>query len=143
MVPLYESGRKTEPQNYRPLTSVVYVNHVKVTEKYWTKFSEAQNSIRGKQFGFGKGRSCGTNLPSFGSRATDEIEERDGWVDCIYPDLEKAFDKSPLTRPLRKLENEGLKGNMIAVTSGDERQNRGGGYKSRMENCVGWSASRG
>ncbi len=46
-----------------------------------------------------------TNLLSFYSRVTNIVQERDGWVDCIYLDLKKAFDKVPHTRSLWKLEN--------------------------------------
>ena len=29
------------------------------------------------------------NLLSFYSRVTDKIQERDGWVDCVYLDLKR------------------------------------------------------
>ena len=41
-------------------------------------------------------------------------QERKRWVDCIYLDLKKAFDKLPHKRQLRKLENvRGLKGGLL------------------------------
>ncbi len=46
-----------------------------------------------RQFGFRKGKACVTNLLCFYSRATDVVQERNGWVDCVYLDLQKAFDK--------------------------------------------------
>ena len=50
------------------------------------------------------------NLLSFYSRVIYIIQEKDGWADCIYLDLKKAFDKVPLKRLLWKLEHiAGLK----------------------------------
>ena len=59
------------------------------------KYLEGSNTLTGRQFDFGNGRSCVTNLLSFYSRAIDIIQERDGWADCVYLDLKKAFDKVP------------------------------------------------
>ena len=59
----------------------------------WMNFLEEDNLILEKQFGFRKGRSCMTSLISFYSRVIDEVQERDGWVDCIYLDLKKHLIK--------------------------------------------------
>ena len=109
VVPIYKNGKKEEPLNYRPvsLTSVVSKMCERVIKKRWTKFLENYGLISNKQFGFRKGRSCVTNLLSFYSRIIDKIQERDGWVDCIYLDLKKAFDKVPHQRLMWKLRNVG------------------------------------
>ena len=109
VVPIYKSGKKDEPLNYRPvsLTSVVCKMCERVFKRQWTEFLERHKLISNKQFGFRKGRSCVTNLLSFYSRVIDKVQERDGWVDCIYLDLKKAFDKVPHARLLWKLEHKG------------------------------------
>ena len=71
------------------------------------KFLEETNTLLGGQYGFRRGRSCITNLLSFYFRVIDVTQEREGWVDCIYLDLKKAFDKIPHKRLLWKLENVG------------------------------------
>ncbi len=66
-----------------------------------------------RQFGFRQGRSCVTNLLCFYSRATDVVQERNGWVDCVYLDLRKAFDKVPHKGLLWKLRNRGGLGGTV------------------------------
>ncbi len=44
----------------------------------------------------------------------DIIQEREGWADCIYLDLKKAFDKVPHKRLIWKLRYVGgLRGAMV------------------------------
>ncbi len=59
------------------------------------------------QSGFHEGRLCMTNLLNYYSRVVDLTQERDGWVDCIYLDLKKAFDKVPHKKLLGKIESTG------------------------------------
>ena len=116
IVPIYKSGRKEEPLNYRPvsLTSVICKICERIIKKHWTDFLEEHKIIGDSQFGFRKQRSCVTNLLSFYSRVVDVIQEREGWMDCIYLDLKKAFDKVPHERLLWKLEHKGgLKGRTL------------------------------
>ena len=57
------------------------------------KHLERNEILTERHFGFRSGKSCATNLVSFYSRIVDIVQERDGWVDCVYLDLKKAFDK--------------------------------------------------
>ena len=107
IIPIYKGGIKEEPLNYRPVSfrSVVPKLCEKIIKDRWINFLEENNLISEEQFGFRKGRSCMTSLISLYSRVIDEVQERDGWVDCIYLDLKKAFDKVPHQRLLWKLEH--------------------------------------
>ena len=116
IVPIYKGGKRTEPLNYRPvsLTSVVGKLCEAVIKERWVKYLEEKEVITGCQYGFRKGRSCVTNLLSFYTRVRDVLHERDGWVDAVYLDIKKAFDRVPHRRLLWKLENVGgLKGKML------------------------------
>ena len=75
------------------LTSIVCKICEKIIKKQWTEYLEREGIIIDRQFGFKWGRSCVTNLLSSYSRVIDITQERDGWVDCLYLDLKKAFDK--------------------------------------------------
>lgn len=116
VIPIYKSGNKEEPLNYRPvsLTSIVCKICESIIKKHWLKFLENQKLISNNQFGFRKGRSCVTNLLNFYSRVIEGVQERDGWVDCVYLDLKKAFEKVPHDRLLWKLgKMGGLSGNIL------------------------------
>ncbi len=74
------------------------------------KYLEMNDVLTNEQSGFREGRSCMTNLLSYYSRVFNITQERDGWVDCLYLDLKKAFDKVPHKKLLGKTEStRGLK----------------------------------
>ncbi len=67
----------------------------KIIKNRLVEYLEDNSILTNSQFEFTGGRSGVTNLISFYSRATDVMQERDGWVDCVYLDLKKVFDKVP------------------------------------------------
>ena len=116
IIPIYKGGKKTEPLNYRPvsLTSVVSKICEVIIKQQWVKYLEEDKIVTNNQYGFRKGRSCVTNLLSFYTRVIDVVDNRDGWVDAVYLDIKKAFDKVPHKRLLWKLEHiGGLKGKLL------------------------------
>ena len=109
ITPLFKKGNKSNPLNYRPvsLTSVVCKVLEKLIREEWVDMLEKQEMLTGKQFGFRQGRSCVSNLLCFYDRVTDSVQERYGWVDSIYLDFSKAFDKVPHKRLIWKLQHIG------------------------------------
>ena len=72
------------------------------------------NILNLRQFGFRQERSCAYKLICFYSRVIDLIQERNGWEDCIFLDLKKAFDKVPHLKLIRKLQaTGGIKGKLL------------------------------
>ena len=126
IVPIYKNGNREDPLNYRPisLTSVIAKLCERVVKKKWMEHIEKNNILTERQFGF-RGRSCSTNLISFYSRVIDIMDERDGWVDCIYLDLKKAFNKVPHKTLMWKLEHEGGIGGSVLKWMEDFLSNRG------------------
>ena len=109
IVAIHKGGSREEPLNYRPVSLLCILMKVLegMVRDRWLKFLEDNEILSTKQFGFRKGRSCITNLLSFYSRVIDTVDQKGGWVDCVYLDLKKAFDKVSHRRLMWKMENQG------------------------------------
>ena len=102
--------------NYRPvsLTSVVCKILEKLIRKKWVEHLEKHEILSERQYGFRKGKSCVTNLLCYYDRVAETMQERDGWVDSIYLDFKKAFDRVPHKRLIWKLEYiGGIQGHLL------------------------------
>ena len=115
IVPIYKGGSKDNPLNYRPVSLISLVGKMceKIVKEEWMHYLENKNVLKSCQFGFRKGSSCTANLLSYYSRVIDLVQERDGWVDSVYLDLKKAFDKVPHKRLLWKIRNCGGVGGIL------------------------------
>ena len=86
------------------LTSVIRKLLESIISDHMMDFIIKHKLINPSQHGFLKAKSCLTNLLCF-------FEEITKWVDVIYFDFQKAFDKVPYQR-LSKLKSHGM-GNSI------------------------------
>ena len=110
----------------------------KIVKETWMKILEEGKVLTRCQYGFRRGRSCSSNLMSFYSRVVDIVQERDGWVDGVYLDLKKAFDKVPHRRLLWKIENYGRIGGGLLEWMKDYLNEREMRTVIKKNDCSSW-----
>jgi len=112
--PLFKKGSRKEAGNYRPisLTSCVGKLMESLIKDKIVHHLSSFNLIKSSQHGFMAKRSCLTNLLEFLELVTDYVD-KGVHVDTIYLDFQKAFDKVPHERLLRKVEAHGITGNIL------------------------------
>ena len=77
-------------------------------------FCNIDVTSRDNQHGFVKYKACVTNLLETIDYLTSIMTSKvKSFVDMIYLDFEKAFDKVPHMRLLHKLNGYGIKGNIL------------------------------
>lgn len=115
VIPLYKKGDRTAASNYRPisLTSPVIKTMERIVADAIINFCLSHDVFPDNQHGFLPGRSSTTNLLKCLSDWTRQHDAGQP-TDVIYLDFEKAFDRVPHQRLLRKLEHLGLRGNLLA-----------------------------
>ena len=94
VVPIFKGGERGKLVNYRPvsLTSAICKIVERVIDGRIKMKIDEKGGLTGVQHGFRKEHSCETQLLGF---VTDlaEVLDRDGRVDAVFLDYEKAFDK--------------------------------------------------
>ena len=68
---------------------------------------KANKLFSNKQYGFIEGRSTALQLLEVIDKWYEALEEGLD-IDCIYTDFQKAFDKVPQKRLIKKIENYGI-----------------------------------
>jgi len=108
ITPLFKKGSKSDPGNYRPVSLTSYLGKIleAILKVYIMRHITAHSLINASQHGFLSRRSCLTNLLEFLEYVTNAVEQNKP-VDVIYLDFQKAFDKVPHIRLLRKVEPHG------------------------------------
>ena len=111
MIPLHKKGKKTLPENYRPISLLPCVNKLleKVLDKRLPNFLKENNVFYDYQFGFRAGHSTSQALLEIinSIRCFLDIGEN---VLGLYLDLKKAFDTVNHNILLSKLYNYGIRG---------------------------------
>ncbi|XP_063907436.1 uncharacterized protein LOC135125708 [Zophobas morio] len=109
--PIYKSGDKFDPANYRPisLTSLVVKIMEAIIYEKTLDFLQKHKIIPSQQHGFVPGKSVSSNLLCCLSDWSLEVN-RGNSVDVAYLDFSKAFDRVPKRRLLFKLQHYGISG---------------------------------
>jgi hypothetical protein len=108
---IYKKGDKSSASNYRPisLTSQVCKSLESIVRDSILDHVGKQELIKETQHGFVKRRLCLTNLLEFLEFVTDYVHQ--GYpIDVIYLDFQKAFDKVPHRRLMKKVDVLGIAG---------------------------------
>ena len=108
---IFKNGDKKLPENYRPisLTSVPGKILERIIRNEIVNHMTENNLFTTCQHGFIAGKSCTTQLLEYMEDITQALDNGNG-VDIIYLDFQKAFDKVPHKRLLKKLHAYGIRG---------------------------------
>ena len=109
IIPIYKSGDKTVPTNYRPisLTSVLE----RIIRKQVFSFLDQKSGLNSTQHGFRPGRSCLSALLDVFDNIMHMLDSNLS-VDMVYLDFSHAFDTVDHGILLHKLRAVGITGNI-------------------------------
>ena len=112
IVPVFKSGDRTAPINYRPnsLTSVIIKVFGRVIRKQIYTFLISSGHWNLTQHGFRGGRSCLSALLSVFDDVMQLLSSGHNTVDMVYLDFAKAFDKVEHGVVLHKIKILGITG---------------------------------
>ena len=110
--PIYKSGTKDSPHNYRPISLLTAFSKLleKVVSRRITKYIEDNNLISPKQYGFRKGQSTEDAVSQLTSKIAASLDCQKANI-SIFLDLSKAFDTVSIPILLEKLDSQfGIRG---------------------------------
>jgi len=98
---IYKKGRPniSSAENYGPMSLTSQCNKLMeaIIRDALTEYIETSQLLNNSQHGFGKGRSCLTNVLVFLEKITNWVDQGD-MADVVFLDFAKAFDKVPHQR---------------------------------------------
>ena len=115
VTPIPKEGNKSEPSNYRPVSLTNHLTKIfeRVLRKHLVLHLETQNLMNENQHGFRGGRSTITQLLSYYDSILSLLEESQ-WVQAVYLDFAKAFDKVDHSILLTKVKALGITGKIYS-----------------------------
>ena len=114
IVPVFKSGDRTVPSNYRPisLTSVIIKVFERVIRKQIVTFLISNGHLNPTQHGFRGWHSCLSTLLSVFDDVMQLLSSGNNTVDMVYLDFAKAFDKVDHGVLLHKIKTLGITGKL-------------------------------
>lgn len=111
VAPIFKKGSRDIPGNYRPisLTSVACKIFESIIANLIVEHLERNNLLLDTQHGFRHGRSCLSNLLEF-FHDMFSVYDYSRAIDVIYLDFQKAFDKVPHKKLMKKVRALGIVG---------------------------------
>jgi hypothetical protein len=118
IVPLYKSGDRGAPENYRPISLISNLSKIfeKIIKKRIIKYLEKYKFIAENQYGFQEGKSTEDAMTELVGIVTDNFQHGRKTL-AVFLDLAKAYDTIPHTVLLNKLERIGSRGNVLKLFS--------------------------
>ena len=116
ITPLWKTGEKTDPDNYRPISILSSVSKVfeRLLFNRISHFIETTNQLLKNQFGFRSKRSCVHAIAEITEEMRKGLDARKEVFAC-FMDLSKAFDIVDLQILLYKIEKNGLRGKVFEI----------------------------
>lgn len=112
ITPVHKKGSKTEVTNYRPISKLCIIAKIFERIIYNQLYPALSNSFSTFQHGFLRGRSTTSNLILFNDYITEAMD-KGKQVDVVYTDYSKAFDRIDHETLIKKLNNMGIRGDLL------------------------------
>lgn len=112
LIPIFKSGKRSDIKNYRGIAIISSIPKMFEAIVNQKMFTQVKNRISNNQHGFFKGRSTSTNLLEFVNFSLGAMD-RNNFVETLYTDFSKAFDRVDIPLLLFKLKRMGLTGTML------------------------------
>ena len=114
ITPIYKKGPKNLPNNYRPVSLTSFI--VKIMERLihqeLPQFFTNNNKLISSQHGFRSKHSCQTQLLESAHQWAKALDQKSS-VHVIFLDFSKAFDTVPHMKLCTKLDNIGIRGDIL------------------------------
>ena len=114
ITPIFKNGDPSRKENYRPISITSIISRVfeRLITKHITLFLLKNSLLSKHQFGFMSGKSVELQLLACLNKWTSAINDNK-YIDIVYFDFKKAFDKVSHIKLLIKLKDIGIAGNIL------------------------------
>lgn len=118
VTPIYKSGCKTDPGNYRPISVLPVIAKIfeRILYNRLNVYLQAKKFLNRHQYGFREKSSTLTAAVDLVTKIKTHIDQKE-IVLGIFIDLKKAFDTVSHRKLLEKLNNIGITGTAYIVCS--------------------------